>query len=408
MISVEEALERILRLAQSLPEEEIALFEALGRVLTRPAEARLDQPPFDASAMDGYWVGRADHVAGARLKVIGEAGAGHPFSGAVAAGECLRIFTGAPVPEAQNLKGLPEAQSLNESPEAGGVVVLQEHVARDGAYITLPNALSQNENIRPRGQDFARGDQHFPKRALNPRDLGLMAAMNVARVWVARRPVVAVISTGDELVEVGQEPQAGQIICSNALGLGAFVRACGAELRVLPIARDREESLRAVFAEAQGADVIVTSGGASVGDHDLVGKVAGDLGLERAFWKIAMRPGKPLMAGRMGGAVMLGLPGNPVAALVCAELFLRPLIAHLQGLSLETAALKARLGCALPPEGERQHYQRARLQDGVITPFAKQDSAMMAGMAEADALLIRPPQDPARAQGEEVLYLPLA
>ncbi len=393
MIPVEEALAKVLDLVRALPSERVALRAGAGRVRAAPAVARLTQPPFDASAMDGYWLAAADHRPGAVLRVEGEAAAGRGYTGPLAPGQAVRIFTGAP------------------TPAPAGVVVLQEDVTRAGETITLPASLSANPNIRPRGQDFTEGMAFFPRRALTPRDLGLLAAMNVAELEVHRRPVVAIIATGDELVMPGEAPGPDQILCSNNFTLAAAAEAAGAEVRMLPIARDSEASLRMIFGLAEGADLIVTSGGASVGAHDLVGAVAADLGLERAFWKIAMRPGKPLMAGRMGGAVLLGMPGNPVAALVCAKLFLEPMLAAMQGLAPARTPLRARLGAATGPTGPRSHYMRARLEPGpdlpMITPFESQDSAQMMLLAEANALLIRPLGDGPRGAGEIVEYLPL-
>ncbi|MDF2139976.1 gephyrin-like molybdotransferase Glp [Paenirhodobacter sp. CAU 1674] len=393
MISVEEALARVLALVAPLPTETVALRRAAGRVLATPATAALTQPPFSASAMDGYWIDAADHRPGATLRVEGQSAAGRGWSAPVAPGQALRIFTGAPVPR------------------DGGVVVLQEHVTRDGDTITLSQDLESHDNIRPRGQDFTRGDQLSAPRRLDARVLGLLAAMNVPEVTVYRRPVVAIIATGDELVMPGETPGPDQILCSNNFVLAALAEAAGAEVRMLPIARDTEASLRTVFGLAEGADLIVTSGGASVGEHDLVGKVATDLGLERAFWKIAMRPGKPLMAGRMGRAAMLGLPGNPVSATVCAHLFLLPMLAAMQGLPGVHRTARAVLGADTGPTGPRTHYMRARLgpTDGlpVITPFDSQDSARLGILAEADALLIRPLGDGPRRAGEVVDYLPI-
>ncbi|MDD8023450.1 MAG: molybdopterin molybdotransferase MoeA [Paracoccaceae bacterium] len=393
MITVEEALARVLALAAPLPTETVPLRRAAGRVLAAPATATLTQPPFSASAMDGYWIDAADHRPGAVLRVAGQSAAGRGWTAPVAQGQALRIFTGAPVPR------------------DGGVVVLQENVTREGDTITLPQTLDTQDNIRPRGQDFAQGDQLAAPRKLDARALGLLAAMNVPEVSVYRRPVVAIIATGDELVMPGEAPGPDQILCSNSFALAALAEAAGAEVRMLPIARDTEASLRMVFDLAQGADLIVTSGGASVGEHDLVGQVATDLGLERAFWKIAMRPGKPSMAGRMGDAAMLGLPGNPVSALVCAHLFLRPMLAAMQGLAPTQTTARAVLGTDTGPTGPRTHYMRARLTatDGlpVITPFGSQDSALLGILAEADALLIRPLGDGPRRAGEVVDYLPI-
>ena len=390
MIAVEEALARVLALAGAPRPETLALAEAAGRVLLQPAVSRMTQPPFDAAAMDGYAL-RAAEI-GAPLRVIGEAAAGRPWAGAAAAGTAVRIFTGAPVPAGYDR------------------VVMQENCAREGETLRVTDA-SGGTHIRAKGSDFAAGDRVEPGRLLGPAEIGLLAAMNIPELTVAARPRVAIIASGDELVRPGAAPAEGQIISSNDLVTAALVRAAGGEPVLLPIARDSEASLRETFAAAEGADLIVTLGGASVGDHDLVGKVAGDLGLDRVFYKIAMRPGKPLMAGRLAGAAMLGLPGNPVSSYVCALLFMQPLIRAMQGLAAPWPIRQARLARPLPPEGNRRHYLRARLTPGPdlpqIAPFEDQDSARLTILAAADALLVRPANDPARAAGETVDYLPL-
>ena len=387
MIPVEEAQTRVLAMARPLPAEDLPLPQAIGRWLAAPVAARADQPPFDASAMNGYAV-QGDPAPGDSFAVIGESGAGHGFASTVAPGQAVRIFTGAPLP--------PGATR----------VVIQENVARDGDRITL-TATDHNSNIRLRGVDFPAGATLSPRR-LRPADLSLLAAMNLARVPCARRPVVALLMTGDELVMPGEEPRADQIIASNGFALKAMAEAEGAEAHLLPIARDTEVSLRQAFDLAADADIVVTIGGASVGDHDLVGKVARDLGMEPAFWKIAMRPGKPLMAGRMGRAAMLGLPGNPVSAIVTGHLFLLPLIRAMQG---DPAPLprprQARLAVDLPATGPRTHYMRARMSGDGIAPFDRQDSSLLTILTEADALLIRPKDDGPRQAGETVPYLPL-
>lgn len=390
MISVEEARARVLALAPAPEPRQVALADALGRAMIAPALARLTQPPFDASAMDGYALRSADLPG--PLAVIGTAAAGQPWQGEASPGSAIRIFTGAPVPAGYDR------------------VIMQEMVTRDGDRITVAEP-GGNPNIRPRGNDFAEGSEFLPRRPLRPADLALLAAMNVPQVTVARRPRVAVLAGGDELVPPGSDPAPGQIISSNDLAIAALAREAGAEPLVLPLARDTEESLRDRFAQAAGCDLIVTIGGASVGDHDLIGKVAADLGMERAFYKLAMRPGKPLMAGRIGSAAMLGLPGNPVSAVVCAKLFMQPLIRAMQALPPGPEPLQATLARDLPPEGDRQHYLRARLSPGdglpAIEPFTDQDSARLWLLAEADALLIRPAHDPARRAGERMGYLPL-
>lgn len=392
MLTVEEALSKLFALCPVLPAETVPLRKAAGRVLVEDVVARLTQPPFAASAMDGYAIREADHATGKRLAVIGEAAAGRGFAGRVGAGQAVRIFTGAPVPEGAER------------------VVLQEDVTREGNEITLGGKLEAGANIRPAGQDFRLGNRIAAPRRLRPADLGLAAAMNVAELCVARRPVVALIATGDELVMPGEEPGPDQIVASNSFALAAMAEAEGAEVRLLPIARDNEESLRYTFSLAADADLIVTIGGASVGDHDIVGKVAGDLGLDRAFWRIAMRPGKPLMAGKIGRSVMLGLPGNPVSSIVCAHLFMLPMIRAMQGLPARAAMrLRARLAAPVAANGPREHYMRARLRPGAglpeILPFDRQDSALLSILSEADALLVRPIGDGPRPAGEEVEYI---
>ena len=393
MITVDEALQRCFALVTPLPSEPVLLRQAAGRVLAELATARLTQPPFDASAMDGYALGRAGEV-GASFTVIGEAGAGHAFAGTLAPDQAVRIFTGAPLPKGAE------------------TIAIQEDVTTSSTGITLTASARSGANIRKRGQDFAQGDTLSAPRRLTSKDLALLAAMNIPEVAASRRPVVALIATGDELVMPGDQPGPDQIAASNLFALEAMARAEGAEVRMLPIARDTEDDLRQVFRLADGADLIVTIGGASVGDHDLVGKVAADLGLERAFWKIAMRPGKPLMAGRLGASLMLGLPGNPVSAIVCGHLFLLPMLRAMQGLPASTAPTAvAILAEDVGPAGPRVHYMRARLSpgDGLprITPFASQDSALLRILTEADALLIRPQDDGPRRAGERVEYLPL-
>ena len=390
MITVDEARTLVLDLASAPQTEDVALHEALGRALAGPAVARLTQPPFNASAMDGYALRSADLPG--PLPVIGTAAAGQPYTGATPPGSAIRIFTGAPVPAGYDR------------------VVMQEIVSRDGDTIRVAEP-GPNLNIRAQGNDFKKGSEFMPRRPLRASDLGLIAAMNLPRVTVARRPRVAILAGGDELVRPGTDPAPGQIISSNDIAVAALARQAGGDPFILPLARDTEESLRDRFAEAEGADLIVTIGGASVGDHDLIARVAEGLGMRRAFYKLAMRPGKPLMAGRLGRAAMLGLPGNPVSAIVCAKLFMQPLIRAMLGLPPGPELAQATLARDLPPEGDRQHYHRARLLPGAglpeIDPFSDQDSARLLLLAEADALLVRPAHDPARKAGEQVSFLAL-
>jgi molybdopterin molybdotransferase len=392
MITVEEALARCFALVAPLPAETVALRGAAGRVMCAPAVAARDQPPFAASAMDGYAVS-GKPAPGDSFVVIGEAGAGHAFHGTVSPGRAVRIFTGAPVPSGADW------------------VLIQEDVDRAGDTITVKPGVDAGSNIRPAGQDFRRGDQ-LPPRRLGANDLALIAAMNLAQVTVTRKPVVAIIPTGDELVMPGELPRDDQIIASNGFALAAMAEAAGAEVRLLPIARDNEAELFTVLTLAEGSDLVVTIGGASVGDHDLVGRVAESMGMDRAFYKIAMRPGKPLMAGRLRGMPMLGLPGNPVSSIVCAHLFMIPMINAMLGLGhAAPARRRAVLGVDLPANGPREHYMRARLSGGDdlprITPFDRQDSALLTILTEADALLIRPVGDGPRRAGDVVEWLAL-
>jgi len=390
MISTGEALERLFALTTPLPVEEVGLLDAADRVLARPVTARRDQPPFAASAMDGYAIRAGDLVEGATLKVIGEAAAGTRFDGAVNPGEAVRIFTGAPLPQGADH------------------VIIQEDVDRDGDRVILRDTTGSGSNIRPAGGDFRVGDRIDAPRVISPSDVALMAAMNLPRIPVTRRPVIALIATGDELVQPGEEPGPDQIVASNSYGLHALLSKAGAEIRLLPIARDRVDHLRAVFALAEGADLVITIGGASVGDHDLVARVAGEIGMEQAFYKVAMRPGKPLMAGRLNGAAMIGLPGNPVSAMVCGHIFVVPVVRHMLGLGAEPAPRRtAPLAEDLPENGPREHYMRAQNTPDGLRPDTRQDSALLSVLAGSAALLVRAPNAPAARKGELAEYLPL-
>jgi molybdopterin molybdotransferase len=390
MITVAEALDHLLSLVAPLPTEIVGLAEAAGRCMVVPAKANRDQPPFAASAMDGYAVRAEDAKPGQTLTVIGEAAAGHAFDGTVETGQAARIFTGAPLPQGATR------------------VVIQEDVSRDGDQITIADTLEDNPFVRPMGADFKSGQVVSAPRVLRANDIALLAAMNIPELTVTRKPQVALISTGDELVMPGDTPGPDQIIASNTFGLKAMLDGMGAKARILPIARDNRASLEACFDLAQGADLVVTIGGASVGDHDLVGDVAANLGMERSFYKVAMRPGKPLMAGRMGNAAMVGLPGNPVSAMVCGHVFLAPMLRCMLGLGTALPPrLEARLAHDINPNGPRDHYMRAEVKDGHITPEPRQDSALLSVLANANALMIRPAQDPPRKAGDVMQYLPL-
>jgi len=397
LLSVEEALARIVEGVEPLAAETVAVDAAHRRTLAAPLAARLTQPPFDASAMDGYAVRAADVARlPATLRVVGQAAAGHPFPGSIGAGEAVRISTGAPLPAGAD------------------AVVIQENTAREGDRVVVREGMPDPGNVRRRGFDFAEGEVLLgPGRRLGAREVSLAAAMGHGRVPVRRRPRVAVLSTGDELVAPGEQPGPGQIVSSNHLGVAALAETAGAEVRFLGIARDTRDSLEAHLARAEDVDILVTIGGASVGEHDLVGPVLGARGMQLAFWKIAMRPGKPLMFGRLGPARVLGLPGNPVSALVCTRVFLVPLVRALLGQpARDGAPAQARAAVALAANGPRQHYMRATSMPGpdgllAVTPVRSQDSSLLAPLAQADCLLVRPPDAPAAPAGSIVPVLPL-
>jgi len=332
--------------------------------------------------MDGYALRRAEVEPDAMFKVIGEAAAGHRFDGKLNAGQAVRIFTGAPVPEGADF------------------VVIQEDVTRRGDLITLGQQIGEKDNIRPAGGDFSAGQILAAPRVLRPADIALLAAMNIARVPVRRKPIVAILATGDELVQPGERPGPDQIIASNTYGLAAQLDALGAQTRLMPIARDSASSLKRSLTLAEGADLIITIGGASVGDHDLVAPVAADMGMAQSFYKVAMRPGKPLMAGRLGAAALVGLPGNPASALVCGTIFVAPMIRAMLGLGHQAAPRRTLpLTAPMGENGPREHYMRAVISEGAVTPEARQDSALLSVLATANALLVRPPHDPAHDAG---------
>jgi molybdopterin molybdotransferase len=395
-LTVEEALARILTDADPIADvERCDLLSAHGRVLAAPVAACYTQPPFDASAMDGYAVRAADVARlPADLAVIGESAAGRGFAGTLGAGQAVRIFTGAPVPAG-----------------ADGIVI-QENTTRDGATVRILESTTTIDHIRPKGGDFKAGDTLLGAgQRLTARDITLAAAMGHPAVPVRRAPVVAILATGDELVLPGTTPAADQIVCSNTFGIAAMVRAAGGTPQILGIARDTTESLNAHLDRAAGADIVVTVGGASVGDHDLVGPVMQTRGMQLGFWKIAMRPGKPLMYGRVGGQQVIGLPGNPVSSLVCTRLFLLPLVRALLGLEPEPRQLlESVTAVPLPVNGPRAHYMRAIARPGAqglleVTPVNNQDSSLMRPMASSDCLLVRPILAPAVEAGARVPVL---
>lgn len=395
MIPVEEALAKILSSLTPLGAEEVSVEAALGRVLAEDVAARVTQPPKPVSAMDGYAVKAADVACvPATLTVIGEAPAGRGYQGMVESGQAVRIFTGAPLPDGADS------------------IVIQEDTEASGTSVTVKEAPALGNYVRPAGLDFRAGDIGIPAgKLLNARDIGLAAGMNHPWLRVVRRPRIAILATGDEIVRPGDPIGRDQIVSSNALALSAFVRGAGGEPLVLGIAPDEMDGLTRMIAGARGADLLVTTGGASVGDHDLIQTVLGEAG-SLDFWKIAMRPGKPLMFGKINDTPVLGLPGNPVSSMVCALLFLGPAIARLLGQAAKGPETQpARLAADLKPNDRRQDYLRATLTidaDGTMLamPFAKQDSSQFSLLTKAGGLLVRPPHDPARKAGETVQVIP--
>ncbi len=398
LMPVAEALQRVLAEAQPLPAQAVPLNDALGCVLAEDLSAQRTQPPAAVSAMDGYAVRATDVVqAPVTLKLIGEVAAGHPFEGEVKAGEAARIFTG----------GL--------MPAGADTVVVQEIARRDGDKVSFQKPTVKGRNVRYEGIDFRQGQVLLKTGGrLNDRDLMLAAAMNHATVRVHRRPKVAVFGTGDELVPPGSTPGPGEIVYSNGFALIALARSEGAEVEDFGVARDRLDEIVAAIRRGRdwGADILLTSGGASVGEHDLVQRALTTEGMQLSFWRIAMRPGRPMLHGRLGAMHVLGVPGNPVSSYVCAFLFLVPLIRRLFGRTdIERARETARLGRDLPANDERADYMRAVLSEGpdglVATPVPDQDSSLMAPLAQADCLLIREAHAPAAAAGLPCVILKL-
>ena len=399
LMAVAEALQRVLADARALPAETVPLHQALGRVLAEDLVALRTQPPAALSAMDGYAVRAADVANGpATLVLIGEVAAGHPFEGTVGPGQAARIFTGGVMPDGAD------------------TVVIQELTTREENRVTTLKATAKARNVRAQGIDFSQGDVLLRRgRKLSDRDLMLAAAMNHPTLSVHRQPKVAVLGTGDELVAPGSSLRPGEIVYSNGFALTALASSEGAAVTDLGIARDRLDDIAARIRQARdsGADILLTSGGASVGDHDLVQRALTGEGLDLSFWRVALRPGRPMMHGRLGDMHVLGVPGNPVSSYVCAFLFLAPLIRKLSGRAdIERTAEQALLGRDMPANDERADYIRATLEPGpqgpVATPLPNQDSSLMAPLAKADCLLIRPPGAPAQAAGSPCVILKLA
>ncbi|MDB5430434.1 MAG: molybdopterin molybdenumtransferase MoeA [Caulobacter sp.] len=395
-LSVEEARGRVIAAATALKPESVSIEAAAGRVLARDVAATRDQPPFTASAMDGWAVRSADVAAETTLAIVGESAAGHGYLQSLKAGEAVRIFTGAPVPEGSDL------------------VVMQENAVREGDRVRLGPAGPPKDNLRPRGGDFAAGDLLLEAGVrLDPWRLSLAASAGHGSLSVARKPRVAVLATGEELVSPGGDPKPDQIFESGSLGLIEMLRGWGADAWRLEAAGDNIEAIAGAVRGVE-ADVLITVGGASVGDHDLVKPAFAQLGLELDFETVNVRPGKPTWFGRLGdGRLVLGLPGNPASAFVCAELFGKPLVLALQGMGPLPSPAFARLAEPLPANGPREHYMRAALEareDGAlwVTPYPDQDSSLVTVFARADALVRRLPSAVAAAVGEVVGIVRLA
>ncbi len=401
LIPVAEALERILAHAQPLPAERVPVAETAGRVLAENVVALRTQPPADVSAMDGYAVRAADIArVPATLRLIGEIAAGRPVPLTVNAGEAVRIFTGGVVPQGAD------------------TIAVQEHAERHGDDVVVSRSAPAGKHIRRAGLDFKQGDILLARgRLLTGRDVALAASANHPALAVHRQVRMAFFATGDELVAPGTEPGAGQIVYSNGYAVMALARSEGAAIVDLGIVPDRVDRTVAMVRRAReiDADVLVTTGGASVGDYDLVHPALESEGVALSFWKVALRPGRPLMSGRLGPMHVLGLPGNPVSAYVCSFLFLTPLLRRLAGRGDDRLlASAAVLGCDLPANDERADYMRASLSAGegpvpVATPFTAQDSSMLRVLARADCLLLREAHAPAARAGEpcRILKLPL-
>ena len=393
LLSVDEARTRILADAVATETETVELLAADRRVLAEDLEALRTQPPFDVSAMDGYAV-RAEDISSfpSRLRVIGEAAAGHGFHQEVGRGQAVRIFTGAPVPAGTD------------------AIVIQEDTARDGDEVSINECVPEAGHIRARGFDFQEGQSLIPAgTVLTSRDITLAAAMGHASLNVHRKPTVGLIATGDELVLPGQPTGPDQIVCSNPFGIAAIIERVGGQAHFLGIAKDDRADLTALCERGREMDVLVTIGGASVGDHDIVAPVLQEMGMSLDFWRIAMRPGKPLMFGRLDQTFVIGLPGNPVSSLICTWIFIVPLVLRMLG-RRDTAlpSMSARLSVPVTANGPREHYMRgvARTEsDGTlsVSPVRSQDSSLLSPLAEADVLIVRPPLDPAREAGDHVV-----
>ena len=398
MLSVKEAHARVIAAFSALPAEMVSIADAAGRVLAAAPQARLTQPPADLSAMDGYAV-RAEDVPAAptTLTLVGEAAAGGSYDHALKPGEAVRIFTGGPLPMGADS------------------VVIQEDTEAKGDRITILEAPTLGRHIRKAGLDFSVGDTPFaPGRTLTTRDVALAAAMNLPWLTVHRKPRVAILSTGDELVMPGEPVGHNQIVSSSGIAVAALVRGWGGDPTLFDIARDDAALIQDRISAGAQHDILITLGGASVGDHDLVQDALKAQGFAMDFWKIAMRPGKPLMFAAKDRARVLGLPGNPVSTMVCSLLFLKPAMERMMGQAGDlVGTVPARLAVDVKINDTREDYVRsslARSADGslTVTPHPVQDSSMLSVLAWCNALMIRPPHDPAKKAGDTVQIVDLS
>jgi len=391
MISFEQALSKLLYLANKIDVEEVRLEEAYSRVLALDSISSRDQPPFDASSMDGYALNKIDKLTNKKLLVIGKVAAGNSFDGTVEKGQAVRIFTGAPMPRGTNS------------------VLIQEDALELENFITIRQRVEKKDFVRKKGCDYKSGEILLQKgKILRSFDIALLASMNFSLLKVTRQPRVSIISTGDELVFPGNFPKSNQIVASNTYGLKALLTKWGATSHILPIARDNITSLEKTIDLAFPADLIITIGGASVGDHDYVNKVFNKINVKHSFYRVAMRPGKPILVGKNNNTIFVGLPGNPVSALVCAQLLLKPLIGKMLGTSeLNNIEKKAFLQNDLSKNGARKHFMRAFLNNGHLEVSQKQDSSLLNVLQKANALAIRQPNEPPAKKGDLISYLDL-
>ena len=387
MISVEDALKKIYRILPKNGNEKISLLNACGRVLAKDVLAKNDQPPFSTSAMDGYVISDPAPRVGSSYNLVGEVSAGSTFSGVLGNGEAIRIFTGAPIPV------------------GGKRVIIQENMVIKYNTVTI-NELNGNETfIRKIGSDFKSGQIFETPKVLTPFHLSLIASMNSSEVTVYKKPTVAIISTGDELVIPGEKRSASQIISSNSFGIYSRLVLAGANPRLLPIAKDTESSLKSILELAMGSDIIVTVGGASVGDYDLVKKVLKTAGMKPEFEKVAMRPGKPLFAGKLNKSAVVGLPGNPVSSLICTEIFLVPAINHFLNMSSNSReVINVKSAKTIPKNGPREHYMRANYDTltKLVSVEDRQDSSLLSVLVNSNSLVVRKPNSPQIKKGQLV------